>query len=387
MSAQGIYVIDDDTVYLNLCRHLLGKMGYSPGCSGSVESIDWSMLDSSSILLLDLLMPGQDGFDLLDLLEARGYRGKILLMTGVDLAGAHLALERLLSCNLLIVGMLHKPFFAAQLQRAVQQALTGDELLLLRTASKTALELAIQSRQFDVQLLPVLNATTGEVQSLSASVSLCVDGHYFPQASLEDLLLYTGLYCAYFDALLHFMMTSRPEYLQAVHRPLELHVPARLLLAGESNRALCSLLVSHVEKGLVVKLVVSESSVLLHGDALLQGLSSLIVPGLSLVLEDADVLLSLEAMPALTLFDELRLASSRANLVQRHADAVLDDGKLLAMLHRGGFVITVRKDDVLTRFPGDRFKLSVLHGAPGLQPEMSWLRAAGKSSQMSSRQD
>jgi hypothetical protein len=208
-----------------------------------------------------------------------------------------------------------------------------------------------------------------------------------PQASLEDLLLYTGLYCAYFDALLHFMMTSRPEYLQAVHRPLELHVPARLLLAGESNRALCSLLVSHVEKGLVVKLVVSESSVLLHGDALLQGLSSLIVPGLSLVLEDADVLLSLEAMPALTLFDELRLASSRANLVQRHADAVLDDGKLLAMLHRGGFVITVRKDDVLTRFPGDRFKLSVLHGAPGLQPEMSWLRAAGKSSQMSSRQD
>jgi hypothetical protein len=65
-------------------------------------------------------------------------------MTGVDLAGAHLALERLLSCNLLIVGMLHKPFFAAQLQRAVQQALTGDELLLLSTASKTALELAIQ---------------------------------------------------------------------------------------------------------------------------------------------------------------------------------------------------------------------------------------------------
>jgi len=87
------------------------------------------------------------------------------------------------------------------------------------------------------------------------------------------------------------------------------------------------------------------------------------------------------------LFDELRLASSRADLVQRHADAVLDDGKLLAMLHRGGSVITVRKDDVLTRFPGDRFKLSVLHGAPGLQPEMSWLRAAGKSSQMSSRQD
>jgi CheY-like chemotaxis protein len=51
-------------------------MGYSLGCSSRVESDDWSMLDFSSILLLDLLMPGQDGFDLLELLEARGYRGK-----------------------------------------------------------------------------------------------------------------------------------------------------------------------------------------------------------------------------------------------------------------------------------------------------------------------
>lgn len=377
MRDAAVYVLDDDRFYLNLCQYVLGSVGCNPAQSISVEAIDWAVLQDASLLLLDLMMPGCDGFDLIEQLEARNFRGSVLLMTGVDLNGVQPAIERLLTSRLLIAGILHKPFSREQLLHAVTQALAREDVLPFSADSRDLLELAIESASLDLRFLPVINSGDGSIAALSVNVAVHMGGHCFTQQRLDDLLLYSGLADAFIDTLLECMLQQSVQHAVPAGAPMDLYLPPRLCMNAATLASLRPVLERHVEKGLKLRIVVCERDLLLYGPALLRGLRELRAQGFRLVLDQVVAGLAHDALPALGLFDELRLAAADRSGTRYAASAARLDPRLLEKLHRQGYALTVRGPDALyTLGPAHPFNPDFFLRQPSLQADRHGLRAA-----------
>mgnify|MGYP002794520260 CR=1 FL=1 len=57
-----ILVVDDDPGILKMIQKVLKKDGHEVSCFGTTEEIDRNSIDSYDLLLLDVMMPGEDGF-------------------------------------------------------------------------------------------------------------------------------------------------------------------------------------------------------------------------------------------------------------------------------------------------------------------------------------
>ena len=59
-----ILVVDDSQVNINFCRKILGKNGYdTDSCKSGEEAIEYLEKKSPDLILLDIVMPGIDGFE------------------------------------------------------------------------------------------------------------------------------------------------------------------------------------------------------------------------------------------------------------------------------------------------------------------------------------
>ena len=64
MTKQRILVVEDEDDIRELLRYNLQKEGYQLTCVGSGEAaIDKACSDLPDLILLDLMLPGQDGFE------------------------------------------------------------------------------------------------------------------------------------------------------------------------------------------------------------------------------------------------------------------------------------------------------------------------------------
>ena len=107
---QRILVIDDDNTICEVVSALARTMGFE--CASTKDSA--SFLDlitpDTTLILLDLVMPGLDGIEVLRLLGERRCRAQILLMSGVDKRVLETAEKLAHSLRLRVVGHLQKPF-------------------------------------------------------------------------------------------------------------------------------------------------------------------------------------------------------------------------------------------------------------------------------------
>ena len=58
-----LLVVDDDSSILELIRNALGKEGYLITACHSADDVDMQKLSSYDLILLDVMMPGTDGFE------------------------------------------------------------------------------------------------------------------------------------------------------------------------------------------------------------------------------------------------------------------------------------------------------------------------------------
>ena len=59
-----ILVVDDSQININFCRKILGKNGYdTDSCKSGEEAIEYLEKNSPDLILLDIVMPGIDGFE------------------------------------------------------------------------------------------------------------------------------------------------------------------------------------------------------------------------------------------------------------------------------------------------------------------------------------
>lgn len=122
MSLESILVVDDD---LSLCQILsdeLSDVGYKTKfLTGGKEAIEYLKENPVDLLLLDLNMPGVDGFDVLQELSKWEKKPKIIVLTAY--ADVKSAIE---SAKLGANDFLSKPYDFDELLITIRKVLQSD---------------------------------------------------------------------------------------------------------------------------------------------------------------------------------------------------------------------------------------------------------------------
>jgi two-component system response regulator FixJ len=106
-TANHIYVVDDDDMYRKSLVRLLTAAGHSVESFSSANSFLESVrvADKTGVLILDLRLPGMNGFDLQKRMNELASGLHIIFVTGHEHAG-----DREHAINAGAIGFLQKPF-------------------------------------------------------------------------------------------------------------------------------------------------------------------------------------------------------------------------------------------------------------------------------------
>ena len=107
--ASRVLVLDDEPEVCRYIADLIEGLGFEVETASNAALVYLHELKDSDIVFIDILMPGMDGLQVLEVLSRRNARCRIVLMIGTDEepAGAvAMAKER----GLQLIGILYKPF-------------------------------------------------------------------------------------------------------------------------------------------------------------------------------------------------------------------------------------------------------------------------------------
>jgi EAL domain-containing protein (putative c-di-GMP-specific phosphodiesterase class I)/ActR/RegA family two-component response regulator len=161
-----VVVLDDDSDLRREIGQLLELEGYDVVALSDARLLDPAAFDGVDVLVLDLMMPGVDGLDVLRRLGKWRAPPKLVLMTGhgeAVLRGTTAAAERQ---GLTVIGGLAKPFDPDQLSAVlvaapvVQPTPPSGRQDPPSTVIRGALEAALQDRLLKVAFQPIVRSDT-----------------------------------------------------------------------------------------------------------------------------------------------------------------------------------------------------------------------------------
>src|SRR5690348_7703228 len=211
-TTRRLLILDDERTVAQTVAFAAERHGFLVRLTDSAKDFfDDVARFSPSHIIVDLLMPGMDGVEVLRNLAAVGCHANIIMMSGMGAKVLESAQRAGLERGLRISGILPKPFKPAEL-RALLDA-DADRALLSRAAeadgevSLGELEAALRTDQFVLHYQPKIHLATGRVAGVEALVrwqhptlGLLLPQRFLPlveQAGSMDLLTYrvieTGL--------------------------------------------------------------------------------------------------------------------------------------------------------------------------------------------------
>lgn len=118
---EDIYIVDDDAAVRDSLRALFEAHGFVVhDFASGTDFLQWQAPDSHGCLVLDVNLPGLDGFEVLKRLKAAGGHLPVIIMTART--DSHTGANALAAGA---VGFVQKPFVSSQLMDLVRRALDG----------------------------------------------------------------------------------------------------------------------------------------------------------------------------------------------------------------------------------------------------------------------
>ncbi len=172
---QRILVIDDDGDFGEFVSTTAEAMGFQCTTATDAGSFLKKLAPDTTLVLLDLMMPGMDGIELLRLLGERKCKAGIVLVSAVGKRTIESAEQLALVLGLSIVGHLQKPFALAELQELLQvlpipEMPSPVDSVLPFTIHKEEMQKAIERDEFVVYYQPLIEIATGRVTGVEALV-------------------------------------------------------------------------------------------------------------------------------------------------------------------------------------------------------------------------
>ena len=82
-----IMIVDDDEGILNLLKRLLVSLGYEAILAHNGEEALQRMNEKPEIVILDILMPGMNGFEVLEKIKEQVPSTEVMVITGLEDTG------------------------------------------------------------------------------------------------------------------------------------------------------------------------------------------------------------------------------------------------------------------------------------------------------------
>jgi two-component system OmpR family response regulator len=121
-----LLVVDDDANLTTLIRTVGSAQGFEVRVVNEAREFKAAYSEFiPGVIVLDLVMPEMDGFEVLNYLRSRLSEARIILLSGADATWLRMAGELGSLHGLKITGVLAKPFRVADLRRLLAEATAG----------------------------------------------------------------------------------------------------------------------------------------------------------------------------------------------------------------------------------------------------------------------
>jgi CheY-like chemotaxis protein len=116
-----VLVLDDDPFMLDMLREMLHTIGVRDVHTEATTRHALSTLaeQGPDVLICDLALPDMDGIEFLQAAAIRGFRGSVILLSGMDSGVRDAAGELARALGLRVAGIFRKPISLEQLRSAV----------------------------------------------------------------------------------------------------------------------------------------------------------------------------------------------------------------------------------------------------------------------------
>ncbi|MGA3047773.1 MAG: EAL domain-containing response regulator [Terracidiphilus sp.] len=172
-----ILVIDDEADVGEFVT--VAARGLGLDCIATTDAADALQLCAPdiSLILLDLMMPGMDGIEVLRLLGEHKCTASIVLMSGINKRVMETAEKLAAALGLAIAGHLEKPFRLSELEEVLKRlaGVEGSRAVPANAeipVSDEMLRTAIERNQFVLHYQPQIEISTGKIVGLEALVRI-----------------------------------------------------------------------------------------------------------------------------------------------------------------------------------------------------------------------
>jgi EAL domain-containing protein (putative c-di-GMP-specific phosphodiesterase class I) len=174
-AVKKILVIDDEIDVVELIASVAETMGYECTATTDAKSFLNALTPDTTLILLDLLMPGMDGIELLRLLGERKCKAGIVLMSGIGKRTMESAGQLAQVLGLFIAGNLQKPFRLAELEEILAGHAEPATLPIVQEGAPfitldEELRSAVERNEFVLHYQPQIEIATGRVTGVEALV-------------------------------------------------------------------------------------------------------------------------------------------------------------------------------------------------------------------------